>query len=505
MKNFVSLIIVLLLLSSIFALPMSVSAKDNDVITLRVSNCEEYIDEGNWNTEDTIDLDSGDIIGNNSMITDFENWYFKTYGKKIKVEYSTYGTNEDLYNQITLGDTFDIVCPSDYMGMKMIDEDMLVPLSQEFFDTDNEYNYYAKGVSPYIKNLMDTTKINGKTWSDYSAGYMWGTMGFVYNPEIVSNDDASTWKILENEKYNRQITIKDSVRDTYFAVLGLLNSDLMSSENFKSSDNYNEQINKLMNDTSEDTVNKAEKRLQNIRNNVYSFETDSGKSDMVSGKVVANFQWSGDAVYSLDQAEEDGCFLEYAVPNECSNLWCDGWVMLKSGINGDKEKQNAAEAFINFLSRPDNVIRDMYYIGYTSCISGGDDNRIFEYVNWCYAADEDEESVDYPVGFFFTGNSNDKRYIVKTTEDQTRRQLYSQYPTEDVLNRCAVMMFFDNEANERMNQMWINVRCFNINSIPTYVWWIVVAVIFVVILLIVIYTKGHIIRGIKMSKKYTKL
>lgn len=505
MKNFVSLIIVLLLLSSIFALPMSVSAKDNDVITLRVSNCEEYIDEGNWNTEDTIDLDSGDIIGNNSMITDFENWYFKTYGKKIKVEYSTYGTNEDLYNQITLGDTFDIVCPSDYMGMKMIDEDMLVPLSQEFFDTDNEYNYYAKGVSPYIKNLMDTTKINGKTWSDYSAGYMWGTMGFVYNPEIVSNADASTWKILENEKYNRQITIKDSVRDTYFAVLGLLNSDLMSSENFKSSDNYNEQINKLMNDTSEDTVNKAEKRLQNIRNNVYSFETDSGKSDMVSGKVVANFQWSGDAVYSLDQAEEDGCFLEYAVPNECSNLWCDGWVMLKSGINGDKEKQNAAEAFINFLSRPDNVIRDMYYIGYTSCISGGDDNRIFEYVNWCYAADEDEESVDYPVGFFFTGNSNDKRYIVKTTEDQTRRQLYSQYPTEDVLNRCAVMMFFDNEANERMNQMWINVRCFNINSIPTYVWWIVVAVIFVVILLIVIYTKGHIIRGIKMSKKYTKL
>ena len=264
MKKLISILIMLLMTASIFILPMSVSAKDNDVITLRISNCEEYMDEGNWDKDDTIDLDSGDILGKNSMITDFENWYYITYGKKVKVEYSTYGTNEDLYNQITLGDNFDLVCPSDYMGMKMIDEDMLVPLSKEFFDTSNKYNYYAKGVSPYIKNLMDTTKIDNKKWSDYSAGYMWGTMGFVYNPKVVSTEDASTWKILENKKYSRQITIKDSVRDSYFAVLGLINSDKMSTSEFQNSKNYNERITKLMNDTSQSTVDKAEERLQGI-------------------------------------------------------------------------------------------------------------------------------------------------------------------------------------------------------------------------------------------------
>ena len=73
MKKLISILVVLLITASIFILPMSVSAKDNDVITLRISNCEEYIDEGNWDKDDTIDLDSGDIIGKNSMITDFEN------------------------------------------------------------------------------------------------------------------------------------------------------------------------------------------------------------------------------------------------------------------------------------------------------------------------------------------------------------------------------------------------------------------------------------------------
>lgn len=61
MKKLISILIMLLITASIFILPMSVSAKDKDVITLRISNCEEYIDEGNWDKDDTIDLDSGDI------------------------------------------------------------------------------------------------------------------------------------------------------------------------------------------------------------------------------------------------------------------------------------------------------------------------------------------------------------------------------------------------------------------------------------------------------------
>ncbi len=473
----------LIILPSTFIMNgMTVLAED-DVITLRISNCEEYIDEGGWDDDEVIDLDSGDIIGKNSMVEDFEKWYYKTYKKRVRVEYSTYGTNEDLYNQITLGDKFDLVCPSDYMGMKMINEDMLVPLSEEFFDTSDENNYYIKGVSPYIKNLMDSTSVKGEKWSKYSAGYMWGNMGFVYNPDKVTNEEASTWKILDNEKFSHCITIKDSVRDTYFAVLGLMNSDLISSEQFKSRADYDSELKRIMNDTSEKTVAEAEKRLQDIRSRVYSFEVDSGKADMVTGKVYANFQWSGDAVYTLDQAEEDDYYLEYAVPKECSNLWCDGWVMLKSGIENSKERQHAAEAFINFVSRPDNVIRNMYYIGYSSCISAPNDGRIFEYAEWNYGAEDDEEDVvDYPVGFFFTGNSDDEDFVIKTSESQTRRQLFALYPTEEVLKRCAVMMFFNDKENARMNRMWINVRCFNLNSVPMYVWYILLGIILLIVL-----------------------
>lgn len=67
------------------------------------------------------------------------------------------------------------------------------------------------------------------------------------------------------------------------------------------------------------------------------------------------------------------------------------------------------------------------------------------------------------------------------------------------------MMFFSSDENKRMNQMWINVRCFNLNSIPSYVWYIVVAVIIIVVILIVIYTKGHTFRNKKMQKKYKKI
>lgn len=67
------------------------------------------------------------------------------------MEYSTFGSNEDLYNQLTLGNDFDLVCPSEYMFMKLIAEERLQPLSEGFFDTETEENYYARGVSGYIK------------------------------------------------------------------------------------------------------------------------------------------------------------------------------------------------------------------------------------------------------------------------------------------------------------------------------------------------------------------
>ena len=379
------------------------------------------------------------------------------------------------------------MCPSEYMFMKLMAEGMLVPLSDEFFDKTDENNYYTRGVSPYIREVFENHEINGESWAKYAAGYMWGITGIVYNPEVVSEEEASTWRILNNPKFKRQVTIKDNVRDSYFAAVGALKHDLLTSPEFRADPNYKQRLEEEMNDVSPETIKTVQDYLQDVKDNAYSFETDSGKADMITGKVVANYQWSGgDAVYSLDQAEEDDYILNFAVPEESTNIYFDGWVMLKSGIGDDAEKQHAAEAFINFNSRPDNAIRNMYYIGYTSVIGGGDDTRIFEYADWCYGAEDDEEDVvEYPLGYFFTGDNSDENYVITAPEEQLRRQLFAQYPTQEAISKSSIMVYFDSDKNDVINQMWINVRCFNLYDVPVWAWAIAAAVAAVLIYLFV--------------------
>ena len=145
--------------------------------------------------------------------------------------------------------------------------------------------------------------------------------------------------------------------------------------------------------------------------------------------------------------------------------------MLKSGIGEDAEKQHAAEAFINYISRPDNVIRNMYYVGYTSVIAGGDDQRIFEFADYNFSAEDDEEdTVEYPLGWFFTGDNEDEDYIITAPSEQLHRQMVSQYPSQEDISRSCIMLNFDKEESEALNRMWINVRCFNIRNVPGWVW-----------------------------------
>ncbi|HIZ82285.1 MAG TPA: extracellular solute-binding protein [Candidatus Mediterraneibacter pullistercoris] len=481
----------------------SVSAAGGEKVTLRIANWEEYIDEGGWSEEEVIELEDRNgtvIFGENSMIDDFEAWYRDTYGVEVEVEYSTFGSNEDLYNQLTLGNEFDLVCPSEYMFMKLIAEDSLQPLSDAFFDEETEENYYIRGVSDYIRNIFDTNTINNEPWSRYAAGYMWGTTGIVYNPEEISREEASHWALLADPKYKGQVTIKDNVRDSYFAALGILNEEeLLKPEVMEAPDRL-ERITERMNRTDEETVAAAEAILKQMKENAYSFESDSGKADMVTGKVLANYQWSGDAVYTLDQAEIDDYYLSYAVPEECTNVWFDGWVMLKDGIGGSESKQHAAEAFINFMSRPDNVVRNMYYIGYTSVISGGGSDIIYAYADWCYGAEEDaEDTIEYPVGFFFSGDNSDEEYIITAEADQSERQLFAQYPPQDVLERAVVMQYFDQENNQRINQMWVNVRCFDITSLTWQDWAKIAAAAVIVLTAAVLFLKRDKIRNIRYS------
>ncbi len=510
MKKIIAVLFSVIVFISVIP-PLPASAANEDVLTIRVCNWEEYIDEGGWDEEEVIDLESGDIFGETALYEEFEDWYYENYGQRVHIEYSCFGTNEELYNMLTLGDEFDLVAPSEYMIMKLLAEDRLVPFSDDFFDEENELNYYIRNVSPFIRETFESNEINGEYWNRYAACYMWGVVGFLYNPEAVSEEDVSTWNILVNEDYRRQMTLKDNVRDSYFATLGAIKGDLLLSDDFRNDPDYHERLAEEMNDTSPETVEGALTFLQQAKDNVYSFETDSGKADMVTGKVLVNLQWSGDAVYAMDQAEEEDFELDFSVPEECTNLWFDGWVMLKDGIGDSAEKQRACEAFINFLSRPDNAVRNMYYIGYTSSIAGGTDgDQIIEYIDWTYSAEEDEEdTVEYDLGYFFDGSlygedagEGSGEYILTVPEEQTRRQLFAQYPPREVTDRSAIMRYFDSEANARINQMWICVRCYNIGKINA-AGWVAIALAIVIVISAAVYMrlKEKRVKDVKVNRR----
>lgn len=424
---------------------------------LNVCNWAEYIDEGG--RDGYVYETTGEQ--SKSVYREFETWFEQQTGQTVRVNYTTFETNEDLYNKMKLGDAYDLVCPSEYMIMKLAAEDLIETYSEEFFDPSVSTNYYIQNLSPYIKNVFDSNEINGTPWSSYAAGYMWGTTGLVYNPEKASAADMTSWSILSNPKYKNSITTKDNARDSYFAGLAIYYEDEILTLNSYLADGtiteseYKQQLSELMNDTQDSTITAVEQILKDMKSNLYGLETDTGKEDMITGKISVNFAWSGDAVYAMDQAEENGMILEYAVPETCANLWFDGWVIPKNrtadaDIEGGLTQKQIAEMFVNYLSMPQNAIRNMYYIGYTSVLAS---DEIFDYVTDTYGVAEGETGVDYDLSYFFG-----EGHSVETYEDQLNRQLFAQYPTQAVMTRCAVMNYFPTTVNDKINNMWTNVK-----------------------------------------------
>lgn len=512
MKKFFSLVICAVLLFSITSLT---SCKKEKKLTLNVYNWEDYIacDENVYD-----------------MVSEFELWHKKTYGEEIVVNYSTFGTNENMYNELKLTQkkdgsySYDLVCPSEYMIQKMIKEDML--LTYDYSALEN----YELNIAPYIETLF---KSNG--WYDYATCYNWGTMGFTYNPEKVALADVSSWAVVNDKKYKNTITIKDSVRDSYVLALGYVNGqkllnlqanyDLLSKE-------YNVEVGKLLNDFSDETIESARLFLSETRQNLYGFEVDSGKQDMATGKLLINFAWSGDAVYAMDFAEEKETYLEYVVPKEGSNIFFDGWVMPKGA---DKVH---AQRFLNFMYREDNAIENLDYICYSSPMVGED---VYEYVCLNYGLttliesqngndedlikvgekyykevplskdpnfngqstysltyyDEKTDSLvtDDPIEIYahsvkhFFGDKIEGDGIIYT--DSLSRQLVAMYPTQETMNRCVVMEHVETDTLKKLNNMWDSVK---VGYMPysTMLIIIIVAVVVlgVVITLIVLKKKG---------------
>lgn len=443
----------------IACVPFSACSSETKTV-LKVCNCEDYIDE--------------------SLIDEFEAKY-----PDIKVEYSTYGTNENLYNELVINpNSYDLVVPSEYMIQKLATEGRLNKL-----DATKLTGYRP---SPYIQDRLDNITFTveegdyqGETakLSDFMVGYMWGTMGWVTNPAKISAEDAKSWDgILGNSKYNKKVTLKDAVRDTYLVSLALVyKAELVSAIAAEDIGKVSE----ILNRTDVESVAKVGEKLSSLKSSLYGFEVDSGKNDIVTGKIDAYVAWSGDAAYAIDEAAEKGVYLDYTVPEEGSNIWFDGLVMPSGSQNYD-----AVYKFLNFISSPENVIKNMDYIGYSSIVAT---DEIFEYITDCFAEDE---GVEVNLSYYF-GADDSEDYVLKVSEEGFGR-LMAQYPTYDIISRCAVMNYFDNDALTRVNEMWANVKG---ETFSTAVIIIFVAIVLLIVAAIVLYRHKDKIKWLKLPEK----
>ena len=218
MKKILSLVLFFVLSLGLFSgLGLSAGAEE---VTLRVYNWQEYIDDGT------------DENGTKVVPSVMEEWaadYYARTGVKVTVRYDTFETNETMLNTLKTGKSqYDLVCPSDYVIQKMIaatekgtDENIAL----EKFDYSKLPNF-TKYASPYIKQVFEE---NG--FDAYSVGYMWGTVGIIYNPEAVDPEDTKSWDILWDTDYKNRITVKDSVRDAYIPAVVAAHKDEIVSWN----------------------------------------------------------------------------------------------------------------------------------------------------------------------------------------------------------------------------------------------------------------------------------
>ncbi len=415
---------------------------------LVIYNWEDYIYEGTDDKDNKVEDD---------IVERFVKYYEKEHGKTLSVAYETFSTNEEMYQQIKLGAVSpDVICPSDYMIQRMANEGLLEPFSyneetKKYGESLNNWETYA---SPYIMGRFANEKLeDGKSFLSYSVPYFWGTVGFTYDPEKISEEEVSSWECLWNTaKYNKRFSLKDSVRDTYVPAIFHVYKDEIAALDSSASD-YNEKLNAIFNRCDDATLAKVEAALKEIKGKtVYGFEVDEGKDEIVKGTYWANLAWSGDAVYAMDAAEvaseeQEAKTLNYALPEEGSNVWFDGWCMPKGA------RKDVAEEFVNFISNPEIAALCMDSVGYTSPVVGED---IWELINEWYAADEGVEYDTVDLSFFF-GDSIEGKAEINVPKEERGRQFDAQYPTLEALNRCCIMKDFGDQQ-EKVEAMWSRVK-----------------------------------------------
>lgn len=148
----------------------------------------------------------GEYIGED-VIANFEEEY------RVKVNYSLFESNEIMYTKLLSGNTYDVIVPSDYMIERLMEEELIQPLDYSYMTNLDDLN-------PEVLALRDEYDTDGK----YSIPYFWGSVGLVYNKNVVSEEklDELGWNILRDTEYSNKIFMYDSERDSFMVALKAL-------------------------------------------------------------------------------------------------------------------------------------------------------------------------------------------------------------------------------------------------------------------------------------------
>lgn len=340
-------------------------------ISINVYNWGEYISTGA--DEGTLDVNG-----------EFE----KLTG--IKVNYTNYATNEELYAKLKGGGTtYDVIIPSDYMISKMIKEELIQPLNM-----DNIPNF--RYIMDNYRNLAYDPE------NAYSVPYTWGTVGIIYNAEQIDiPKEEIDWDILWDEKYKDQILMFDNPRDA-FAVSELLLGYSLNTEN-------------------PSELKAAAEKLKEQKDVVQAYVMDEVFDKMAAGEALLAPYYAGDALTILEDNED----LDFVVPKSGTNLFVDAMCIPSSA----KQKE-AAEMYINFMCEPDIAFANIDYICYSTPHSGA-----YEMLD-----DEVREShVSYPDSQFIA----DKTTVFVNLSDEANdlmKDLWTEMKSETA-NKWFVPIF----------------------------------------------------------------
>ena len=289
-------------------------AKPQEQVTLNVYNWGQYIADGS--------------DGSMEVIAEFEKRY-----PHIKVNYSTYDSNEIMYSKLANGGiTVDVIIPSDYMIARLISEDMLLPL-----DFDNIPNYR------YIDESFKNTAYDPENL--YSVPYTWGTVGILYNTKYVDEADVTGWEVLWNEKYAGKVLMFGNSRDAFGIAQYLLGYDV--------------------NTTDKDELRACAKKLKAQKPVLQQYVMDEIFATMQNEEAWIAPYYAGDCLTMMGENEN----LAFYLPEDQGfNLFIDAMCIPTCA----KEKE-AAETFINFLCDPEIAGANMDWICYSTPISAAKD------------------------------------------------------------------------------------------------------------------------------------